>query len=75
MDTCPHTLDIPHDKEAALNALEEKERLSIAMSSYYMLYRQKQNALVITRRCGITKALFVVIVPAGYCKLWQRRWR
>ena len=39
MDTCPHTLDIPHDKEAALNALEEKERLSIAMSSYYMLYR------------------------------------
>jgi hypothetical protein len=32
-------LDCLENPEIALNNREEKERLSIAMSSYYMLYR------------------------------------
>lgn len=35
----PDSLDIPEGKAVALDELEENERLSIAMSSYYLLYR------------------------------------
>ena len=32
-------LDCLENTDIALNALAEKERLSVAMSSYYLLYR------------------------------------
>ncbi|WP_371368235.1 hypothetical protein SRRS_18900 [Sporomusa rhizae] len=35
----PDLLDIPAGKAVALEELDENERLSIAMSSYYLLYR------------------------------------
>lgn len=38
-DACQDQAEISNGKSAALEELEEKERLSIAMSSYYLLYR------------------------------------
>ncbi len=38
-NTCPEDLEIPAGKAVASESLEEKKRLSIAMSSYYLLYR------------------------------------
>lgn len=39
VDTSPANLDCLENPEIALNDLDEKECLSIAMSSYYLLYR------------------------------------
>ncbi|MDF2570986.1 MAG: hypothetical protein K0R55_2590 [Sporomusa sp.] len=39
VNACPGDLEIPDGKAVALAELEEKERLGIAMSSYYLLYR------------------------------------
>lgn len=38
-NACPEDLEIPEGKAVALEKLEEKERLSIAMASYYLMYR------------------------------------
>lgn len=35
----PRRLDIPAGKVVALDELDENERLSIALSSYYLMYR------------------------------------
>ncbi|SMC80342.1 hypothetical protein [Sporomusa malonica] len=38
-NACPDDLEIPNGKSVASQELEEKELLSSAMSSYYLLYR------------------------------------